>query len=303
MYDWLIACPAWGDRCVPLFIDTVLPAIRLAAAGATGRIRFLVHTDRPNEIALALSRFEHEIRPVPDLLGYKPTSHYQFGIANKEAMADARNGEAVAFINADMVPSLEVFFAAENAFERGKKLVVMAATRTIGKRAPPGCRSRDLLLWAMQHRHPTVIDNFYGAGSSSIPWALYFSDGTNVVMHGFHLHPFAYIKDRDISFKGVTTDSSYGLIPAFRRSEIHVVTRADEAAFAEMSPPDRCFSSLPRRMNVKTVSLWASKHATADHCWLFSHPISIVGEGRDLGDREVCNKVLSRIERIGGPLK
>ena len=40
-------------------------------------------------------------------------------------------GEAVAFINADMVPSREVFAAAERRFSEGKRLIICSSLRTL----------------------------------------------------------------------------------------------------------------------------------------------------------------------------
>ena len=261
----------------------------------------MVHTDNPALIGLALAQYEHEIRPVPaPLPPPRHKAHHQMGACNKEAMAAARLGEAVAFINADMVPSIEVFLAAEEAFENGKPLVMMAATRTMGAHPPAGLKSRDLLLWTMKYRHPSIVDNFYGKGRSTVPWAVYFFDGQNVVLHAFHLHPFAYLKEREMGFNSATIDGDF--VSNFPRDEIHIVTRADEAAFAEMSPAERWFPSLLKPYGTDYIAQWAHGHANEMHCWFFTQPITIVGKRRLIGDA-VCAEVLEKIAGWGGPLE
>ncbi len=56
----------------------------------------------------------------------------EFALANREALELAEPGEAVAFINADMVCSREIFAASERRFAEGKRLIMMAASRTLG---------------------------------------------------------------------------------------------------------------------------------------------------------------------------
>jgi hypothetical protein len=299
MVDWLIHVPAWGQRCVPLFINVVLPAIRPAMFRASGRVRFMVHTDNPIPISEALGDCEHEIRTLPALQP-RQNAHHRMGMCNREAMAAAHLGEAVAFINADMVPSIEVFSAAEKAFKHGRRLVMMAATRTVGAHAPPGLKSRELLLWTMQYRHPSIVDNFYGSGRSSVPWAIYFFDGRNVILHAFHLHPFAYLKEREIAFNSATIDGDF--VSNFSREQVHIVRRPDEAAFAEISPLERWFPSLPAPYDTNYIAKWAHTHASEMHCWFFTQPITIVGKARDLGGT-VCAEVMRKIENCGGPLE
>jgi len=294
MRDWLISMPAWGDRCVGAFVNTVLPAIR-AAANGRGRFRFLIHTDQSARISRAIGGdYQREFRPVPPGLN----AHYSLGDANREALQDARPGEAVAFINADMVPSIECFAAAERRFDEGKRLIIMAATRTLSVKPPPvGASSIHLLSWCMENTHPSVRDCFWGEGFSSIPWAVYFrGPGDSVVLHGFHLHPFAVVKDkRPIAFEGATTDRD--LVDACSRDEIHLVTSADEAAFAEMSPPERTFPKLSHVINIESISRWGRRNASETHRWMFSQPIAICGDGSDIGDRKICDEILNEIKK------
>lgn len=285
--NWLISTPVWGARCVEAFIESALPSIR--AAGAGHQIRFLVHTDQPFEIDEALQGFERIIRPVPQ--GESP--HHSAGAANREALEIAVPGEPVALINADMVCSREVFAAAEARLAAGKRMIMMAASRTLGGTPPIGAASADLLDWAMQHRHPAIVECFWPAGRSSIPWCAYFEQDGNIVLHGFHLHPFAVVKDRELRFEGATID--WDLADNYTREEIHLVTEATEASFAELSPPERVFALRPSPNDAADIAQWARHHATPLHRWLFDRRITIKGNGEDIGDDAVCNEILAAI--------
>lgn len=286
--DWLIATPVWGERCIAAFIDRALPAIMSAGDGISGAVRFVVHTDQPFRIMEALGKLERIIRPVPP----GPNVHQCAGAANREALELARPGEIVALINADMVCSREVFAAAEARFDAGKRMIMMAASRTAGGDPPIGAASADLLSWAMDNRHPAIAECFWGTGRSSIPWCLYFEQGSDIVLHGFHLHPFAVMKDRELRFNG-TID--WDLANSYRQEEIHLVTDATEAAFAEMSPPERVFGLFPKPLTVADIAHWARHQATPLHRWLFSQRITMRGNGADIGDAAVCAEILAAI--------
>lgn len=288
MTDWLIATPVWGERCVNIFVDTVLSAIKEAVYGIKGKVRFVVHTDQPFVLDEALQGFGRRILPVPE----GGNAWAKAGLANHEAIEFAAPGEAVAMINADMVPSREVFAAAERRFAEGRRLIMMAASRTLGGEAPVGATSAELLDWTMEHRHPAIEECFWGTGRSVIPWAIYFEHGDDIVLRGFHLHPFALLKDRHINFKG-TIDLD--LPDNFRPAEIHLITERDEAAFAEISPPDRTFPLTPQPFDEADVARWASRQATPLHRWMFMQRIIIKGAGADHGDVAICNEISQAI--------
>ncbi len=104
MTDWLIATPVWGERCLSAFETYVVPAIKAAASKIDGKVRFVVHTDQPFRLDGVLGSFGRRILPVPE----GANAWVKAGAANREALREAQMGEAVAFINADMVPSVEV---------------------------------------------------------------------------------------------------------------------------------------------------------------------------------------------------
>lgn len=296
--DWLICTPVWGERCESAFLGVTLPCLRAAIAeGVSGRVRFAIHTTSPDRLSDALSGFEVEFHPVPE---HPLGSHHMAGVANRLALARARPNECVAFVNADMACSIELFKAAEARFSAGKRMIVMAASRTIGEAPDVGMKSRDLLAWTMTNAHPSIRECFWKTGRSNCPWAIYFKRGPTVTLHGFHLHPFAVVNDRDMTF-GASIDKD--LFECFTRDEIHIVTDADECAFAEMSPPDRVFPLLKdeKRIRVKSIVKWAKSHATPVHRWLFQHPIAIIGDGRNGGAMAVCVDILEELKKYVHP--
>lgn len=287
--DWLITTPVWGERCVNAYLRYSLPAIKAAARRINGRVRFVVHTDRPFELDEALAGFERRVLPVPNSRG---DAHQIASDGNREALRIAHVGEYVAFVHADMVPSVEVFAASEKRFAQGKKLMMMAASRTLRGEPPVGASSAELLDWTMAHRHPAIMECWWPEGRSIIPWALYFENGDDIVLRGFHLHPFALVKDREPHFVG-TIDLD--LLDNYQADETHVVVDRDEAAFAELSPPERTFPLLPQPLSPAYVAAWARRYASPFHRWLFTHRIAIKGNGADHGDVAVCDEICQGI--------
>jgi hypothetical protein len=293
LHDWLISTAVWGPRCMASFTNYTLPAIRLAAQNIGGNLRMVVHTDAPRAMAPILSS-DDIVLPVR----HGKTNHHSLGDANREALHMARPGECVAFINADMVASVEVFAAAEKQFVAGKRIVMMAATRTLGGIPPVGAKSRELLEWTMAHRHPAISELFWGNGRSSCPWSLYFEDGPNIAMHGFHLHPFALVKDGTSSFYGVTIDRD--LMDDISNDDTHIVTDIDEASFAELSPPERVFKLLHKPMTVETIAAWAKRQTSPPHRWAFTKSIGITGSGSVTDSARHCAAILAETN-VQGP--
>ena len=288
MLSWIVSTPVWGERCLSSFETYVVPAIKAAAREIDGNIRFVVHTDQPFRLDGVLGSFGRRILPVPE----GANAWVKAGAANREALREARMGEAVAFINADMVPSLEVFDASERRFAEGKRLIMMAASRTLGGQPPIGANSAELLDWTMEHRHPAIEECFWGAGRSIIPWAIYFERGDDIVLRGFHLHPFALLKDRDLVFRG-TIDLD--MPDNFRPDEVHLITDRDEASFAELSPPERTFPLIPEPFTADDIAQWARQQTTPLHRWMFGQRIVIKGNGGDVGDVAVCDEILQEL--------
>lgn len=288
---WLVCTPVWGERHTAVFERYTLPAILAAAAHAKRQITFFIHTDNAARIGKILTD-HHIYGGVIADLPPEPNKHLRLGICNREGIAAARTGDVVVLINADMVPSIEFFAAAERRFWEGKKLIMMAGTRTLGGEPTIGARSADLLRWTIAHRHPTIEACFFGEGRSRVCSTVYFHAGQNVVLHAWHLQTAAFVVDRPLSFSGATADDD--LANCYTSEEIHVVTDANEAAFAELSPPDLAVDDLGRPMDISAILDWAMTAANDRHAWFFTHPIAIVGNGGDIGDRAICAEVLAR---------
>lgn len=286
--SWLVIIPTWGQRHVDAFRKVVFPAIAAATAGMQSEFRFIIHNSHDRDkIAEVTKGFSVEFMRVPEVENF----HHCLSTCHREAMAKATRGEYIAFINADMVPSVEIFRATEARLAAGKKLVVTMGTRTLaGTELPPvGAKSADLLRWAWAHPHPWTVDCTWGSGRAQIPSVLYFQREGQVVMHGFHLHPFALVNDRPLRF-GVTIDAD--LLEAYTHEETHIVTDADELSFAEISPRERDLGRGATPVNIQSMIRWAHS-TTHTHRWLFTHPIAIIGDGSDVGDREVCSSILA----------
>lgn len=297
---WLICCPAWGERCIDHFVYTTALAIERAIDYAGITPRWLVHTDQPERIR-ATGIKPIDIRP---LVTQRSSYYYTLSDCHRAGVSAAERGEAVAIINADMVPSVEFFTACEKRFSEGKRIIMSAAPRTLSDKPPSiGIKSRQLLEWVWEHRHPAIEDGIWGSGQTVSLATLQFVHGENVVMRAFHMQPAAFMKDNESPyFDGVTCDD--GLIDLFPKKQIHVVTDADELAFAEMSPGSRKFHRFDRLYTPQDVVAWARHakgnrpRATKMHRWLFSHRICLRGTTDDpeLGDGAVCDSILRMLD-------
>jgi len=305
--SWVIAIPAWGDRCIPLLRGSAIPSVQAALKYAGNPpARFVIHTDEPGRLADIAATHKCEIRRLPQV---RHSRYYTLSDCHREAIEYAKPGEFVALINADHVVSREIFMASERVLHAGKRLVMMCGTRTLQSDVTPqpviGVSSRDLLSWAWDNRHQTMEDAIWGTGKSTSLSMLYFVNQTQseVISRCFHLHPFAFVKQPELKFKGLTVDED--LADAWPKELIHVVTKADEAALIEQSPPDFRFKSHTKRFGIRDIAFWANgdngrggSRATELHRWLFTKRIVIRGHGANVGDRAVCEAILSVIPDV-----
>ena len=299
-FCWHIVVPAWGNRHVKLFRDYALPAIRKAAKGISGQWTLTVHTDQEKFIGDVI-RGPHDhpsginariVRVAPG-----PSRYIDLGNIHRQMIKETPQGHAIAFINADMVASIEAFAAAEARFREGKRLIMCASPRTnMDTFHPyPGARARDLLTWAWWHRHAWISDCIYGEGATKTPSNIFFRQGENVVLHAFHLHPFAMLNGGE-SFSGFTIDVD--LPDRFPRSQVHVVDDPDELAFAEMSPAVNPFGSTEQKLDANSIAHWAQHNTTAAHRWMFGQQIVIKGERRATAQCE-AHDILLRMYALG----
>jgi hypothetical protein len=297
--NWTIIIAAWGDRCVPCFLEVGLPAIREALAWAEADDpEILIYTDQPKQIEAALRGFRNQIR-VPI---WMHNMHRTLGACHKHALMKCKPGDLVALINADNIVSREVFAACEQQFARGKKLIACAGLRTNSSERPPiGENASRLLEWAWEHRHPWITECIWGSGRAEEPAVIHFVAGDSVVTHGFHLHPLAIkIDGRDLRFRGPTIDDD--LVERFRADEMHVVTDPREMALIEISPLDeRKFRNREAPFSIADIRAWALQQwpngrmrANRTHRWFFRQPIRIRGED-DVGDHSICSEILAAL--------
>jgi len=295
--SWLIAIPAWGDRCVAHAVRSALPSVQAALAHAQAEARFVIHTDRAPQFADSSARVTFLTLPRE-----RYSRYYALSDCHRQAIFMAKPGEFVALLNADHVVSIEAFAAAEKRLHAGKRIVMMAGMRTSApdEPAPLNMRSRELLKWAWEHRHNSAEDAIWGTGASTSLSSLFFVDGEEVVSRWFHLHPFAFVKEPGLTFNGLTVDEDLG--ERWPRDLVHVVEDPDEAALIERSPESFRFKSHQRPVQIRDVAFWAygenghgGRRTTHFHHWLFKHRIVLRGDGRDLGDRAVCDAILSVI--------
>lgn len=291
--EWVVAVPAWGERCLGLFERHVFPAVDAALRHArVCRPLFIVHTDNAARLKpLFLGRYDVDFHAAP-LYAAGGGQHTMLGICQRDALAQA-DGKALALLTGDCVVSREFFAAAEAAFATGKKAIMSAGTRTVGAYPPIGASAQELGRWAWDNRHPWISNLVYGEGKGENLSLVYFRLRDGVAMHGFHLGPVALLPHAGLAFKGLTSDDD--LAEQFTRDELHVVT--DEFALAEMSPfvPHAAINPRPV-VDRDKVALFASRSQMRwTHKWFFTHRIRIHGTCEDASDVPVCEEILALI--------
>lgn len=298
---WLIAVPCWGDFHRHLFLRAPLPS-QIVALGMLGKpFRYVIHCDWSDDDKAAVER---QLRFVAGFDGVTWLSapvaanvHQALGDAHRQAAALADYGERVVLTNADIVVSREAYVVAERQFVRGRKLVMIAGTRSraedLSEPVPAGLPSRQLLDWATEHMHPITRDCHWGGAWTITPSIILFRHRGNLCARSFHMNPLALVKDRDLVWQG-TNDT--GLPTLYRPDEIHVVRGRDEASMAELSPADRTIPQhLLEPLSVDRVVDWARLNTAPIHRWFFTHRTVLLGDENDCGDNMVAGEVLARL--------
>lgn len=288
--SWTISIPVWGAPYVRMFNDVAAPALRAAAARLSFDVKFLLHTNSPDEVASGLRGFAVECRPISN----KPT-YVALQEGHADAVRSAEPGDVVVLLNADLVVSGNLFERIDELIEvEAKRAVVLLGIRTAAcvERPPVDAEPRDLLEWAWAHRHQIIRDLEYPDGGSMLPTNIFWSRGESTVARGFHLHPAAVVKEESTSFRS-TIDGD--LLDCYERGDIHVVTDPDDCALLEVSPPERRFP-VGRRLSVDAVARSMVTRASPMHRWLFEHRIAVRGDPRDVtDDYKFADEILSRL--------
>lgn len=297
---WVISFPCWGDHHRAIGVDGPLQSAlhALKYAGIENAL-FIVNTDDPRPFWPLLKDSGHEVRfySVPNVPVDTLEKYSIFGAAHRQAIDLAGHGDMVALLCGDMTVSQEAFVAAAGHFQRGKRIVMAAASSTVGR--APITSARKLLEWSVDNLTPMCRDLFWKEGRGTFPWCVYFRHKNGIDFRGFHLHPFAVVKHDGLTFRGNTSDLS--LSQEFPERLVHVVTSPDDMALVERSPADR---RRPRLFKVRqwTVVSWAAamgRHANERHLWHFAHQINLVGRP-DPGNQAIAEKIVAKIERQWG---
>lgn len=283
----MIAAPAWGNRCIYMFVHYALPALLEAADRVNGSIRFLVHTDRPELIEEKMDGLDIDVRRMPVFM----QKYTGLGHAHRQALDACRTDEAIMFMTADMIVSHETMSACEAQFAAGKKAVAVAGVRAIEGNDPPiGVEGPFLAAWGWKHRHPWINACTWGSGGTVIPSHMYFEKPDGVAMHGFHLHPIAVIKHPELNFVGTIDDDLLEKLAGY----IHVVTDPAEMCVIELSPIWAAdFGAKRTPNNVNDIVAWAKSNTSPQHRLLFKHHINIIGRTQP---SPVVEEILQRLE-------
>ena len=294
---WLVALPAWGERCVGVLLAYTLPALAAALRQLGKPTTLLVWTDAPTRVAAACEALgapgdlSAKFLPVPGPDG----SFMSMSGCHREALALAGRGDRVLLLTSDMVLSREVLATCEQHLAGGKQLICCVAPRALQDAGPPvGATGRDLLAWAWENRHPMTRDCTWPDGRSYDVWRMYFERGGAVSARVFLPHPLVCVPDgRRLTFSP-TIDVN--LTSNFSQAFTYMITRPEEGAAVEISPTDKEYlktTTMRERLEAGGPSCPAlvpcSNHR---HRMFWGKRVVLVGTGGDCGDAEVVARVL-----------
>jgi hypothetical protein len=281
-----ISVPAWGDLYIELAVNFTIPAIQASLLESKFTdIHFIVHTDKPVAFEQVLFSWQTQyvpisLAPLPNRgrLNRIPDVHWvAFKQAHKDVLNMTPEGAIAVLLNSDVVVSRETFSVVNNAIEDGKKAVVSVGIRTSVEQndgGPPiGANANELFKWIWKHRHHITDQCIWGSGGSRHPTILFFDDGKNVSMHGFHLTPMFVLKDREFMFRGTIDDD---LLQNYSDDEIQYLTNG-EAAFCEMSSDAKAhpFSEVP--LTVDAVFDFGKRRFRPAHIRNFKQRMRVLG--------------------------
>lgn len=311
---WLISIPCWGKEYRRMFLQRGLPAILAAIEFAKiEQPHFVIYTDNSGELleGMAARKIfgEEFVRflPVPSAVN----STCRLGNADRATIHDAAIGEAIMFLNADMVVSREVFVACERAFAKGKIFVSCPSIRTKDLPPPIGASAADLLTWSWEHRHQFTEDCVWRRGQVMLPPYVIFEREKSVVMHAFDLQPLAIYKRRELDYRGPTASE---IITMFSIDETHVVVSPDDVAIAEPASDDLPYGRFSKRkFSHQTVVNWGRHFTARIHHQQFRRQIVLIGKDNptawkiangiaDASDREIIRRGYLEIDNPFDPV-
>lgn len=215
---------------------------------------------------------------------------------HREALAAAGPRDRVLLLTADMVLSREVLATCEHWLSAGRKLVCCVPPRTLQDAGcPVGASGPELMEWAWANRHPMTRECTWPDGRSYDVWRMYFERDGEVAARVFLPHPLACVPyGRRVNFSP-TIDVN--LTANFTQSETYLITRPQEGAVVELSPPDKEFLlTTPMRSRLDNTAEPSCpqfvRAGNPRHRMFWGKRVVIRGAGGDCGDGEVVGRVL-----------
>lgn len=296
---WIIAMPAWGDRCMGVMERATFPALRAALEPLKQHIAVVVYTDDGDRAAAAFTATGLDEVARLDLVPLKgdDRSFGQLSWCHSDAMARAAYRDRVALLTADMVVSEEILFTCEQRLRASTKLVCVAAMRTDETAYPDGMTlpGSALLEWAWNNRHHMTKECTWPKGTSYDVWRMYFEKDGNVATRVFLPHPLA-VMPQCRTLKFVPT-IDVNLINNFSPSVTHMITSPSEGAVIELSEQGKEFlitETMETRYKTRGASIPPFVRCTNKrHRMFFIKKVGIIGDANDVGDEMVVERVLA----------
>lgn len=293
--DWIIALPAWGERCSRVAAAYTLPSLLIALRDVPRRATIMIWTDQADRMREVLHHSEGE-QPVVFVDVPGPDGAFEsMSNCHRQVMDAAREGERVLLLTSDMIISREVVATCEYHLSRGRRLICCAAMRALQDAQPPiGASGPELLEWAWANRHPMTRDCTWPEGRSYDIWRMYFEKEGEVAARVFLPHPIVCVPHgRRVVFRP-TIDVN--LINNFTQAETWMMTRPEEGAVVEVSPADKEYlqtTTMRQRFTSNDPSCPTLVRCTNQrHRMFWGKKVIIRGAGGDCGDSEVVERVL-----------
>lgn len=288
---WTVAVPAWGERCVAVFLRYSLPALARALRELGSPAGVVVWTDQPDRVLSVAGGLPNvEMRDVPGPDG----AFESMSACHRQVLQEAGPRDRVVLLTADMVVSREVLATSARLCAAGVQLVCCAAPRALQDAGcPTDATGRELLAWAWENRHPMTRECTWPEGRSYDVWRMYFERGEEVAARVFLPHPLVVVPHgRKMEFRP-TIDVN--LAGNFSRAVTHLITSPEEGAVVELSPEEKEFvvtDSMACRMTTRGPSAppFVSQF-NARHRMFFGKKIVIRGTG-DVDDEAVVKRML-----------
>jgi hypothetical protein len=287
--DWVIHTVTWGEH-TRLYIEYTLPAIAAAVKHAGINAQLLVHTDDAGLIERPLKATRIPFCVVPILiLGDK---YVICAACEDDAFHRAKPGQALAAINPDCVPSIELFTASQAALTGARRVVGIHSPRVVGT-PPVGVSAAVLNQWNVDHFHPITFESFWG-GRAPHPAHIYFTDGQRIVLHAFTYGPQVFLMDGRTMTIGTSRENA--LMDCYKPEEFALLLPS-EAGFASITPIEENHGGFVRVNTVESVTAWFPHNVFHHHYpWIFPLQIPVLGDPKDIGDIAICREILEKIQ-------